>query len=120
MRTKNVKLRKGFSQVCCWPGILLVNSMTFKTKKEAVRLFENAMKKTMGTRVQYLEEIITNPGQGGEGGRNDLFFAVHHVDVSRFAVPRLAMGIRWIEDAIAEVNGGCDLYPERVKHYCSW
>jgi hypothetical protein len=114
----NVVRKEGFSQVCVWPGMLVVESGT--TAEE----FEQVMLRDMNVRVQYLEEIKTKPDTDdmgdavpGTGGRNDLFFAVHNDDVMKFAIPRLTMGIRWIEDAIARVNGGNRYYPGRVAKY---
>jgi|SaaInlV_100m_DNA_2_1039680.scaffolds.fasta_scaffold75622_2 hypothetical protein len=34
------------------------------------------------------------------GGRHDLFFAFHDLDITRVAVPRLAYGIRWWSDVV--------------------
>jgi hypothetical protein len=106
---KNVKLKKNFSTVCVWEGTLVEGK---------VEEFEKYLLDELGARVQYLEEIRTKPGKGGEGGRNDVFFAVHDKDVSgRFAPQRLAYGIRWLDDAISPVNGGNVLYPDRVHDY---
>lgn len=106
-----VKLKPGFIQVCVWPGCIV--------GAEEAKLFEEDMALVFdGVRVQYLEEIETLPGQGGPGGRNDLLFAVHTNDVTKFAVPRLGYGISWIEDAWA--NWGYEIYPERVVFYSSW
>lgn len=113
----NVERKEGFVQVCVWPGVVLNG----KTPAD----FEAFILKELGTRVQYLEEIKTKPDTDeygvavpGTGDRNDIFFAVHNDDVMKFAVPRLAYGIRWLEDAIAKINGGNRLYPARVKKYC--
>jgi hypothetical protein len=112
-----VERKEGFHQVCVWPGVVLND----KTPAD----FEAFILTELGTRVQYLEEIKTNPDTDrfnndvpGTGGRNDIFFAVHNDDVMKFAVPRLEYGIRWLEDAIAKINGGSKLYPSRVKKYC--
>ena len=34
------------------------------------------------------------------GGRHDLFFAFHNLDIMRVAVPRLMYGIRWWSDVV--------------------
>lgn len=34
------------------------------------------------------------------GGRHDLFFAFHNLDIARVAVPRLMYGIRWWSDVV--------------------
>lgn len=117
----NVERNAGFNQVCVWPGIIVGK----ENVEEFVKFFEDEMK----TRVQYLEEVKTLPDRDehgnqvlGTGDRNDVFFAVHEDDVGKFAVPRLSMGIRWIEDAIGEWNNpnGFIIYPHRVKEYRTW
>ena len=112
----NVALKEGFKQVCVWPGTLV--------GADSVGEFEAFMLRELGARVQYLEEVQTAPDLAngypveGTGGRNDVIFAVHSDDIGKFAIPRLAYGIRWIEDVYG--NGGGDLYPERVQGYMSW
>lgn len=108
----NVILKDGFSQVVIWPG-------TVCGEGNAVD-FEKFILDQLKTRCQYLEEIRTNKDFGDEesGGRNDIFFAVHSEDVGKFAVPRFAFGMRWIEDIYG--NGGGYLYPARVEKYKTW
>lgn len=112
----NIQLNPGFSQVCVWPGTVL--------GKVTIDEFITFFKDEMDVRVQYLEEVLTAPdikngrAVSDTGGRNDLFFAVHNDDVIKFAVPRLEMGIRWIEDVYG--NGGGHLYPDRIAHYMTW
>lgn len=109
----NVPRRASHSQVCVWPGTVVGPGK--------VADFESFMRTDLGARVQYLEEITTGPGKGGPGGRTDVFFAVHEDDVVRFAIARLRLGVMsWVEDAIADINGGCVLYPDRVRAYCTW
>jgi hypothetical protein len=116
---KNVERKEGFHQVAVWPGTVLGDTPV----EEFVKFFADE-----GYRVQYLEEIETAPDMKngeeveGTGGRNDLFFAIHDEDIPKFAVPRLMMGIRWIEDAMSRVNGYHEnpIYPERVADYCGW
>ena len=118
MNPKNIKLKEGFSQVCIWPGCIV------GTDKE--NEFVEFMLENFKSKVQYLEEIKTYPdterGNPVEetGDRNDLIFAVHNEDIGKFAVPRLTMGIRWIEDVLADCNYKSRIYPERVFDYCSW
>ncbi len=115
----NVERLEGFSQVCVWPGTVLDGS----TVEEFVEFFAGE-----GWRIQYLEEIATAPDMAngepvdGTGGRIDQFFAIHEGDVGKFSVPRLAMGIRWLEDVMGSANGydSNPLYPERVSEYLSW
>ena len=115
--TMNVKRKPSFIQVCVWPATFVGND---------VAGFEEFMMKEFGVRVQYLEEIATYPDiENGEivddtGGRNDVFFAVHEDDIAGFAVPRLQVGIRWIEDVLSPHNYKSKIYPERVTEYCTW
>jgi len=113
----NCVLNEGFDQVCVWPGIVVNDS--------DVSTFESFFLNEMGVRVQFLEEIRTSPDVDkygnpvlGTGGRADAFFAVHSDDVGKFALPRLMMGIRWIEDVFG--NGGGYLYEDRVALYKTW
>lgn len=112
---KNVNLEANYKQVCVWPGTVT---------EGRIPEFIKFMNDTFGIRIQYLEEIETNPDvENGviveeTGGRNDIIFAVHNDDIVKFAVPRLAYGIRWIDDMYLNNNGY--LYPTRVKNYCSW
>jgi hypothetical protein len=116
----NIKLKKNFTQVCVWPGTVVGS--------DNVKDFESFIKAEFGVRAQYLEEIITSPSikQGfpveNTGGRNDLFFAIHTDDIVKFAVPRLNLGIRWVEDVIDSMskNSEISLYPLRVIDYRSW
>lgn len=118
-RQSNVELRDGFTQVCVWPGCLVEGD---------VKGFLKFLRDELGVRAQYLEEMDTGPDRDGDGGpvrdtggRNDVFFAVHDDDLSGgFAVQRLAIGIRWIEDVLAEGNYSSPIYPERVFGYRSW
>lgn len=113
----NVALQDGFKQVCVWPGTVL--------PAEQVNEFVQWMADEFKTRVQFLESITTAPDRdelgyvvAGTGGRHDVFFAVHNDDVVKFAIPRLSLGIRWIEDVFGNGNG--DLYPARVAEYKCW
>lgn len=114
----NVIKRIGFNQVCVWPACILGD----KTGED----FEQFMEKEFGTHIQFLEEIETSPDiQDGKivmetGGRHDLFFAVHDNDIAKFAIPRLQIGIRWIEDVLANGNYTSPIYPKRVFEYCTW
>ena len=121
-----MKLKDGFSQVCIWPACIVV--VDDKPKEDKINEFEQLMLDQFKVRVQYLEEIKTKPDYDIEdnkivektGNRNDLFFAVHDEDVNRFAVPRLTLGIRWIEDTLATGNYKCHIYPDRVFKYVTW
>lgn len=111
----NVTLKEGFHQVCVWPGTIV--------EEPEIEDFVRFFRAEMNTRVQFLETVITGPDLEngvpvpGTGGRHDVFFAVHDEDVSKFAVPRLSLGIRWIEDALA---GSMGIWPERIREYATW
>ena len=72
------------------------------------------------TRIKFAEEVITNAGDGGEGGRHDLFFYVHSDDIGKFAIPRLQAVIRWWEDVIS--NKSHNIYPKEIieKYKTTW
>jgi len=114
----NIQKNEGFSQVCVWPATLV--------GENKIKEFEDFMLNEFQTRVQYLEEIETYPDTINgiiveeTGGRNDVFFAVHDEDLGKFSVPRLSVGIRWIEDVLAKGNYRNIIYPERVFDYCTW
>ncbi len=116
--------KEGFNQVCVWPGTMVCNAKNEMTPEK----FEHDMLEFFNVKVQYLEEIITGPdinistGKPVDetGGRNDLFFAIHDDDISSFAIKRLQMGIRWIEDVLSECNYKCHIYPNHVFQYVTW
>jgi hypothetical protein len=47
-----------------------------------------------GVRVRYIGENVINDK------RTDVLFYVASDDIPKFAVPRLAVGIRWLEDVM--------------------
>jgi len=123
----NVKLKEGFEQVCIWPGCIVTDKDTSEKNQDRINEFEQFMLDEFKTHVQYLEEIKTKPDYDGNhnpvegtGKRNDLFFAVHLDDIGKFAVPRLTMNIRWIEDVLATCNYKQKIYPTRIFKYVSW
>ena len=106
-----------YTQVCVFPGLIV--------DENKIQVFTDLIKEAFDTRVQYLETILTKPDVDdpeNTGGRSDVFFAVHQDDIGKFAVRRLQYGIRWIEDAMSNVNGYHlnPLYPEYVEGYKSW
>ena len=106
-----------YTQVCVFPGLLV--------DEDKIQEFIDQIKEVFDTRVQYLETILTKPDVDdpeNTGGRSDVFFAVHQDDIGKFAVKRLQYGIRWIEDAMSNINGYHlnPLYPEYVEGYKSW
>lgn len=125
LKNMNIELKDGFTQVCIWPGCIVVNDED--SSQDKINEFEQFMFDKFKARVQYLEEIKTKPDHDKEykpvkdtGGRNDLFFAVHNESIGLFAIPRLAVGIRWIEDVLSTGNYGCHIYPDRIFEYITW
>lgn len=100
-----------FKQLCVWQGTMLGKT----TAKEFEEFF-----KEQGFSVKFAEEVITNPDLDefgavvpGTGGRHDLLFYIAEEDVMKFAIPRLAIGIRWWEDVVS-YNDGAHLYSDEV------
>jgi len=116
--SENIKRKKDFVQVCVWTACVV--------GVDKVDEFVELMSNHFGVRVQYLEEIKTGPDTVDgtivpeTGNRNDLFFAVHKDDINKFAIKRMEVGIRWIEDVLSINNYRCAIYPERVHDYKSW
>jgi hypothetical protein len=109
-----------YKQLCVWPATVVGT--------DNIPDFEKFFKEEMGVRVKYLTEVKTLPDLDDNnkpipytGGRNDTFFYVHSDDVSKFAVPRLAMGIRWWEDVV-KYNDNNHLYTAEFleQHPTTW
>ncbi len=107
-----------FNQLCVWPGVVVGDSK--KVQEDFVKFFRDEL----GVAVKYETEFksLPDPGDLGmkTGGRNDIFFYITDGDISKFAIPRLNMGIRWYEDVLS--NGGGDIYPTEVleKYEKTW
>ena len=101
-----------YTQLCVWPGCSLGDN--------TIEQFEQFMLEQFGTRIKFEQEVTTNPGLGGKGGRHDLFFFVHSDDIGKFAIPRLSAGIRWWEDVIE--NNSHTIYPKEIldKYKQTW
>lgn len=118
----NIPRKNGFTQVAICMALLVKNT------SKGIKEFEAQFQEHFGIEAQFLETVVTAPDQDDQGfpvpetgGRTDVFIALKAEDAcGSFAVQRLAMGIRWLEDAIAPGNGGGRLYPQRVGHYTSW
>ena len=109
--------KKEFNQLCVLEGTIVGNSK--KVQEDFIKFFKDEM----GVEVKYETEVKTlpdNPECTESGGRNDLFFYIADKDISKFAVPRLRMGIRWWEDVLNNGNG--KLYPTEVleKYPKTW
>ena len=113
-----------FTQVVVWPSTLLPPEQVDEFVQWVADNF-------LGTRVQFLESITTKPDYDdpASGGRADVIFAVHRDDVGKFAVPRLMVGMRWIEDVLDNetrhnieqgIPESYSIYPDHVKEYRTW
>ena len=110
-----------FTQLCVWFGTIVGS--------DNVESFKQFFLDELKTRVEFLTEIETNPDLDSNGnpipetgGRNDVFFFVHSDDIGHFAIPRLALGIRWWEDVIKYNKNSSHLYPQEFieKHQPTW
>jgi hypothetical protein len=108
-----------YTQVCVIQGMLLDGLDAEGFKQYVADNFD-------GVRVNFLEEVKTNPDVDSEdeaipetGGRNDIFFNVHTEDIARFAVKRLGW-CKWWEDV--HYNGQTHLYPQEIlnKYPKTW
>ncbi len=93
-----------FKQICVFEGTLVT--------PEEVPDVEKYFKDEFGVRMKFLETVVTLAGQGGEGGRHDVFLAIHEDDIPKFATWRFSLGIRWWEDVLN--NRGGEIYPRSV------
>ena len=93
-----------------WPSVFLRNETERQEfqKNDFKNFFPNAMHDPI-----VIGNVITLPGQGGSGGRSDLFFWVHEDDLSGFVMARFKYGIRWWQDVYC--NGGEDIYPSEFR-----
>ena len=101
-----------FNQLCVMEGTLMPEG--------GAKELESFFKDEMGVEVCFETQVKTLPDETGEGGRSDLFFYIADKDISKFAVPRMRMGIRWCEDVLGNGNG--KLYPREIleKYPKTW
>ena len=111
---RTVPRKEHYSQVCVWPDTYLDNDD--EPQDTRVQLFVDHMKQSYDIRIQFLEEFMTS----GDPPKFALIFAVHQEDLPKFAMPRLQLGIRWVEDATDPGNSGGFNYHERLCEYRSW
>ena len=107
--------KKQFNQLCVLEGTLM--------PKGGARELEQFFEDEMGVDIRFETQVKTlpdNPECTKTGGRNDLFFYIADEDISKFAVKRLRMGIRWWEDVLGNGNG--KLYPSEIleKYSKTW
>lgn len=116
---KKEKEENEFTQLCVWPG-------TIVEKDNEQDFVEFIAKEFHGARVKFAEEVVTVPDNDKgvpipqTGGRNDVFFYIHSNDIGKFAVMRLAYGIRWWEDVVS--NNSHLIYPKEIleKYKTTW
>ena len=101
-------------QLCMWPGTVV--------RDFGIKNFEQAMLDQFDVRVKYDQEVLTLPdlNENGTadletGDRNDLFFWIHNDDISKFALARLSVGIRWWEDVIFYNHNSDHMYTKEFK-----
>lgn len=92
-----------FEQVCVWPFTLC--------KPDEAEGFTAFFADKFGVKVKFIGENRVN------GNQTDVLFYIASEDIGKFAVPRMSIGIRWLEDVMdnAEANGGMYPCPEGVK-----
>jgi hypothetical protein len=90
-----------YKQVCVWMGTTLGDN----TPDDFVKFIADTFG---GTRAKF---ICEDRRSGQE--RVDLVFYVNSEDIGKFAVPRLAYGIRWLEDVMN--NDPCYIPPKGVE-----
>jgi len=109
-----------FNQLCVWMGCVLGDN--------SVEDLVNFFQLQLDTRIQFAEEVVTNPDVDSygnpipdTGGRHDLLFYVHDDDISSFAIKRFNMGIRWWEDVVS-YNDNSYLYSNEIleKYKPKW
>jgi len=112
---ENIGRPDEYQQVCVWPGMSV-------SKEDRHEFQEHFL--AQGFRLILMETIITGPDRDENGnvdpetgGRIDTIFSVHNDDVMKFAITRIDMGIKWIEDVLDNEKEGCSIYPDRVKEY---
>lgn len=111
-----------YTQMCAWPATLV--------EPDDEPKLQEFFKEAFGLEhpVHTVGCVITNPDKKngkkveGTGGRCDMMFFVHQGDIMKFAVPRLAYGIRWWEDVVG--NKRHKIYPsaflKEAKEVYAW
>ena len=86
------------SILCIWPAAVGTNDE-----------MKDFLKLNLDVDVIPVGTVTTEPDESGPGGRMDAVFWLNGKDISRFAVPRFAVGIRWYEDVVG--NKSHLIYP---------
>ena len=112
-----------FKQVVVWPGTTL--------GPETPENFEAFILEELKTHAKFIGVFETAPDYNDDtsGGRHDLCFYVASEDIPKFAVPRFAYGMRWLEDVLdnehhRNVEMGIpeeySIYPEEMRKLRCW
>lgn len=114
-----MKLNHKNATLVVWPATIVADGTN---QEQSKRDFECWIMEEFGVRAMYEGEFKTWADIDcngivieGTGGRNDLLFWVDDRDIPRFAVPRLAYGMRWYEDYIESENA--IVPPEIIERY---
>jgi len=90
-----------------WIGTDVTNA----PKKDVEQCLQQALKARQP--LKYVGTVTTLPGNGGSGGRTDVFLLVHRSDIPRVAVNRLRLGdVRWWEDIFYNIQQ--HIYPRDI------
>ena len=99
-----MKLTNENSTLCVWLATVVVT--------DEVPDFNKWLADAFSVDGEYAESFTTLPDETpGSGGRVDTLFRVANDDVPKFAVPRLAYGIRWWSDYITDSR---DIVPKAI------
>lgn len=123
------KEKTDFTQLCVWPATLIneEDKPGYQITDEDIKGLEKFFKEEFNVRIKFAERVFTNPTikEGkpvkDSGGRSDLLFWVHSEDLSKFAIKRLAYGIRWWEDVV-KYNDCQGIYSKQIldKYPITW
>lgn len=86
-----------FEQVCVWPFTLC--------EQNEAEAFTAFFADKFGVKVKFIGENKVNDKQ------TDVLFYIASDDIGKFAVPRLQIGIRWLEDVVANAEANSAFYP---------
>ena len=90
MRYQPILPMSNFNQLCVLHGIT-----------DPLPELGRVISSEFGVRVKMEDSYYTLPdGETGAGGRRDVLFYIHDDDISKFAVARFGIGVRWWEDVL--------------------
>ncbi len=95
-----------FTQVCVWPFTIC--------PPEDAASFEAFILDKFGSRAKYIGENKVSNEQ------TDLLFYIASEDIPKFAVARFGVGIRWLEDVVANESARGGYYPRPKGVETTW